>query len=104
MIYWTGSINNVRESLIRSVGQYTRHNSKVKIGITNNHKRRVSEHERSSVKWKVLVVKYKTTSVNFINEIERILIEHHWEYIKNEVAGGGGPDGQGPYYLYVLLK
>lgn len=102
--YWTGSINHVKESLIRSVGQYTRHYRKVKIGITNDPERRAKEHQRGSDKWDKMVVKYETSSVNFINQIERVLIEYHWGYIKNKVGGGGGPDGVGPYYLYVLLR
>lgn len=102
--YWTGSINEVTESLIRSVGQYTRYYNKVKIGITNNPERRAREHQKSSLRWQKMVVKYKTSSVNFINRLEKILIDYHWDYIKNEIGGGGGPDGKGPYYLYVLLK
>ena len=102
--YWTGSINEVTESLIRSVGQYTRHYKGVKIGITNNPERRAGEHSRSGKRWKKMVIKYKTTSINFINRIEQILIDYHWDYIKNEIGGGGGPNGEGPYYLYVLLK
>lgn len=102
--YWTGSLNEVTESLIRSVGQYTRNYKGVKVGITNNPKGRCSAHSRSNFRWKKMIIKYKTSSVNYINQIEKIIIEHHWDYIKNKVGGGGGPDGQGPYYLYVLLK
>ena len=37
--------------------------------------------------------------------MEKALIEHHFDFIENEVNGGGGPNGVcGPYYLYVLLK
>ena len=102
--FCTGSINEVKESLIRSVGQYIRHYSKVKIGITNNPSKRQGEHARSRTKWNKMVVKYKTSSVNFINQIEKIVIDYHWDYIENEIGGGGGPDGEAPYYLYVLLK
>lgn len=102
--YWTGSNNEVIESLIRSVGQYTRHYKSVKIGITHNPDRRSNEHARSTMRWKKMVVKYKTSSINFIKKTEQILIEYHWDFIKNEVGGGGGAEGEGPYYLYVLLK
>ncbi len=51
-----------------------------------------------------MIVKYRTSSVNFINQIEAFLIDRHWDYIKNLVGGGGGANGEGPYYLYVLLK
>jgi hypothetical protein len=36
--------------------------------------------------------------------MEKIQIDYHWEKIVNFVGGGGGPNGFGPYYLYVLLK
>ena len=39
--YWTGNFNDVKSSLIRSVAQYNFHNSKIKIGITNDPERRV---------------------------------------------------------------
>ncbi len=103
--YWTGSLNIVKESLIRSVGQYTRHYSKVKVGITNNPEARTSKHKKNPEKWNTMVVKYRTSSANFVNQLEKIIIDHHWDYIKNEVGGGGGPNAEeGPYYLYVLLK
>ena len=45
------------------------------------------------------------SSVNSINEMEKIIIDHHWEIITNEVSGGGGPNGKTPpYYLYILIK
>ncbi len=102
--YWTGTFNEVSTTLKRSIAQYIRNYKNVKIGITNNPKRRAQEHSASSVKWDKMIVKYHTTSVNYINEMEKILVDHHWSYIKNEVAGGGGPNGEGPYYLYLLLK
>lgn len=66
--------------------------------------RRKREHQRSSKKWERMVVKYKTCSVNSINRIETIFVDHHWEYLQNEVGGGGGPNGNAPYFLYVLLR
>ena len=44
--YWTGGLNQVLESLNRSIGQYHRHYRKVKIGVTNNPERRKREHSR----------------------------------------------------------
>ena len=102
--YWTGSLNQVLETLTRSIGQYIRHYRKVKIGITSNPAKRAYQHNRSKMKWDFMVVKYETSSTNFIKQLERILIDHNWEYIQNEIGGGGGSLGPGKKYLYVLLK
>ncbi len=103
--YWTGSINDVKDSLIRSVAQYVRHYSVVKVGITNDPKRRCGEHLRSGLGWKHMVVKYKTSSVNFVNQLETVIVDHHFDRVANERSGGGGPNGStGPYYLYVIVK
>jgi len=102
--YWTGSINEVKESLIRSVSQYIRHYRKVKIGITNNPERRKIQHQNGTMSWNKMTVKYKTTSLNYIKQLEKILVDYHWDYIKNKVGGGGGIHGEGPYYLYILIK
>ena len=101
--YWTGSVNNVLEHLNRSIGQYKQY-KKIKIGKTNNPKRRVSEHSRNNINWDKMVVLYKTTSVNFVKKLETILVDNNWDYIENEISGGGGPDGEGDQYIYILLK
>ena len=102
--YWTGPINEVERSLISSIAQYIRHYNNVKIGRTNNPSRRFDDHGRSSIGWNIMVVKYKTTSANYINRLEKLLIDRYRPYLLNEIGGGGGPLGDGPYYLYVLLK
>ncbi len=102
--YWKGNFSDVKNCLIRSISQYTRYYESVKVGITCDPKRRINEHNKSNVNWNKMVVKYETVSVRFINEMEKILIDYHWEFIENEIKGGGGPNGKPPYYLYVLLK
>lgn len=102
--YWKGSFTDVKDCLIRSISQYTRYYSVVKIGITCNPKTRMNQHQRSNPKWRKMVVKYETTSVKFINEMEKILINYHREFVINQVNGGGGRNGNPPYYLYVLLE
>ncbi len=102
--YWVGHLTNREQTLRRSVGAYIQHYSLVKVGITCKPERRLKEHQRSNKGWDKMIVKYHTTSVKYINSIEKILIYHHWYYVANEVAGGGGPNGNPPYYLYVLLK
>ena len=103
--YWRGNFNDVKISLIKSIAQYIRRYSTVKIGITSNPQARKNKHNASNIEWKKMIIKYETSSVNYINQMEKILIDHHWDYIANEKGGGGGPNAEtGPYYLYVLLK
>jgi hypothetical protein len=101
----TGAFNDMKEFLLRSIQSYVMHHNSVKVGITCDPDRRFYEHSNSGKRWKKMVVKYETSSVSYINNMEKALIEHHFDFIENEVNGGGGPNGVcGPYYLYVLLK
>ena len=102
--YWSGHITNISFNLRQSINSYIRHYSTVKIGITCNPERRMSEHDRSGIGWEKMIVKYKTSSVSYINEIEKETIDSHWDDITNMVSGGGGPNGNPPYFLYILLK
>ncbi len=103
--YWEGTFRVINNSLKKSISQYTRHHGTVKIGITCNPERRVKEHLKMDLGWEIMVVKYKTSSIKFINKMEKSHIEYQWEFITNQVNGGGGPNGKnGPYYLYLLLK
>jgi len=103
--YWKGNFNEVKLSLIRSIAQYIIHYNHIKIGITSNPNARKNQHQASDLGWSKMIVKYETSSVRYINEMEKLIIDHHWDYIANEKAGGGGPNAKtGPYYLYVLLK
>lgn len=103
--YWEGTFTEIHKILLRSISQYTRHYSKVKIGITNSPERRKREHHKTNHEWDMLVVKYRTSSNNFINKMEALCIEYQKEYVINQRNGGGGPNSEkGPYYLYLLLK
>jgi hypothetical protein len=64
----------------------------------------LNEHSKTGPKWDSMIVKYETTSVNFVNKLEKLLIDNHWDYITNEIGGGGGPTGKGNQYLYILIK
>lgn len=97
-------MNNVLASLNRSIIQYTIKNRKVKIGVTNNPERRMLEHKRSGVKWDYMIVKYETSSIYFVSKLENLLVKKHWDYVVNEIGGGGGAVGLGKQYLYVLIK
>lgn len=101
--YWTGRPNEIIASLNRSVAQYIRNHTEIKIGITNHPERRFKQH-RQNKDWDKMIVKYSTTSIRNVAYLEKALIEYHWAYITNQISGGGGPSGQPPYYLYVLLN
>ena len=100
--YFTGHPNSVKPQLDRSLRAYSGKNSGVKVGITSDPKRRASQHSGDG--WDRLIVKYKTSSVNYINQIEKYLIDHHWDSVTNQRGGGGGPNANGPYYLYFLIR
>ncbi len=103
--YCKGKPAEVNTSLKRSISQYTRHYSNIKIGITCRPKERLREHDKMNLKWEKMIIKYETKSVNFINKIEKEHIDYQWEYVTNLRSGGGGPNGKiGPFFLYVLLK
>ncbi len=103
--YWKGKPSEVNSSLKRSISQYTRNYSNVKIGITCRPEFRLKEHHKMNLKWEKMIIKYETSSINFINKLEKEHIDYQKEFITNIRKGGGGPNGKkGPYFLYVLLK
>ncbi|HNP32593.1 MAG TPA: GIY-YIG nuclease family protein [Flavobacterium sp.] len=99
--YWTGPFEDVKGSLVRNISQYSISNNAIKIGITTDPERRIQEHRRSNLGWKRMVVKYQTSSVSYINVIEEILINYHWEYVNNEKSIFSQAEF---YYLYILIK
>jgi len=103
--YITGSPNTVIESLNRSLGQFKRGNSQVKVGITGrNPQVRFNEHLKEK-NWSRMVIIYKTASINFANIIEEWLVEKHYDELVNKKAGGGSDlSAIGDNYVYVLLK
>lgn len=103
--HWKGSFEAVDEVLRKCISQYTRNHSKVKIGITNKPERRIKQHSKSNLNWEKMIVIYETSSVSFVNKMEKKHISYQMLYVTNQRNGGGGRDGKtGPYYLYVLLK
>ncbi len=101
----TGHINQIIESLNRTIGQYKRY-YKVKIGITGREpQKRYDEHLHANKRWKRMVVVYETKSHSYANKIEEWLVEQHYDEIKNVRSGGGSSLSlKGLNYVYVLLK
>ena len=102
--YWTGHFEDIKGSLIKSISQYSINHNGIKIGITNDPERRIKEHQNNNLGWKKMIVKYQTNSVNYINIMEELLINYHWEYLSNIRGGGGESNAKPPYYLYILIK
>jgi hypothetical protein len=98
----SGAPGNVLPALVRSVGAFSRHYSDVKVGITGrNPQTRFSEHLRVK-EWDKMVVKYKTSSQNFVNKIEDYFIANNRK-LKNEWVGTSHLTESNTYFLYVLL-
>jgi predicted GIY-YIG superfamily endonuclease len=112
--YSTGNLKDRKSELTRALGQYARHYDYIKIGITCDPERRWIEHQnerkRFSDSWLKMVVIYETSSRKYVNEAERLLINHtktaNYNIEKwNDVGGGGGnySEEADKYYLYLLL-
>jgi hypothetical protein len=101
--YWTGCPNDVIGSINRAISQYLIYYKKVKVGITGrNPQERFNEHQNNG-RWNRMVVKYKTSSENFANKVEKYFIETRPE-LKNKWLGYSGLSENGYNYLYVIMK
>lgn len=101
--YWTSTDTKVLESINRSVGQYIRRYTKVKVGMCCNPEQTKKEHCKFNLDWDWMIVKYKTTSVNFITDLKETLKDNNRDCIEN-IRRGKALGINGNYYLYVLLK
>lgn len=104
--YYTGTPVAVLTGLKQSIAQYRKSHTAFKIGITADPNQRWSQHSNSS-DWDRMVVVYKTTSYNFVTQVEKELIAYtfEWDGSENQVGGGGGkPADATVYYVYFLLK
>ena len=96
--YFTGRPQDIISNVLRSISANTRKDRVryFKIGITNGPERRF-RHAYIHDYDKMLVI-YKSTSLNYVSELERELIEHNKELADNLIGGGGGNYGDPPYY------
>ena len=99
----TGDPDDVISSLRRSVGQLARNVGKFKIGRTSDPAARANAREYAEG-YDELIVIYSTTSAEFVNDVERDLIDYFETHsdVSNFRGGGGGPLGRPPYYVYVV--
>ena len=102
--YWQGQFEDILGTFIKSISQYSINHNGIKIGITNDPEKRLKEHITSNVGWKKMIIKYETTSINYINVMEELLINYHWEILSNIRGNVGETHKTPPYYLYIVIK
>lgn len=101
---YTGWPKDICSMLNISVGQYQRHYINVKVGITYNPRQRFYQHidRNPEMHWERMIVKYKTSSVENANIVEKWFIENRPE-LTNLWTGNSPMSGEGPFYVYFLL-
>lgn len=97
----TGTPGQVETTIKKKVSQFASQNSAIYVGKTSG---RSGLQERYNNKYKdqrfdSIVPIYKTSSAANARKVEALAIEHakagYGKKVKNAVAGGGGPDGNG---------
>lgn len=104
--YNTGHLSHLETQLRRRVTGFAKWWVRIKIGITNYPEKRAQEHYSDDPRWNKMIVLWETSSIKQAREAERSLTDWTWYYKGNraKVAGGGGKEGEKPYYLYILLS
>jgi len=72
-----------------------------KVGITNNPYARAANY---GDQYDEMIVVYQTTSDKNLRELETLLTDYYAGHSDNQNDGGAGPRGQGPYFLYVVVR
>jgi len=72
-----------------------------KVGITNNPYARAANY---GSEYDEMILVYETSSDKNLREVERILTAYYTGWSDNRNDGGGGRRGDGPYYVYVVLR
>ena len=103
----SGWPSQLDERMKKRIGAYTRYSSAFKIGITNWPERRKREYERNNARhYSEMIVLYETSSRSHAGHMETQLIDQNWDRLelRNQIGGGGGPHGEGWYYLYIVRR
>ena len=75
-----------------------------KIGITCDPDARAALYRNKEPGYREMVVLYRTASDDHVRQMERELTVWFRDDSDNERFGGAGPQGQAPYYLYIVLR
>ncbi len=99
----TGRPGDILSTMLRKNSALTRENRVrwFKIGITNSPMKRFNGHKRH---YDVMILIYRSLSINYVRDLEWELIEHNREFADNFIGGGGGRGGGPPYFMYVVVK
>ena len=81
------------------VHTYQKDSLSMYIGITSDYQERAEAH---ASEYDEMILIYRTAFEKNVRVLERDLTEHYQEYLDNENAGGGGPLGDPPHYLYIV--
>jgi antirestriction protein ArdC len=99
-----GRITDIKTSLNRALGQYSRYYNKLRIGITIDPDRRWAESEHES--WRKMIILYETTSKKYALDSKRYLLSYlrHSPSWKVPISSPGAklPDSS-LYYVYALI-
>ena len=102
--YIMGWPKHVQTGLRRSIAAYAWGCTSFKIGITSAPWNRFTAPDYSM--YDRMVVLYRTDSERFIRDMERSLVDYFCGHpdCDNVNAGGGGPMGEPPIYLYIVMR
>ena len=101
----TGFPTAVIDTLNRKIGQYKRHYTSIKVGITGQEPAERFAQHLQAFDWEKMIVIYSSQSEKNCNQIEAMLVECHYNDLTNVRQGGGSElRERGKNYVYVLLK
>ena len=100
---WPSNLTTINNRL----GALRRWSRSFKIGITNSPEARIAHYESTEPRrYGEMRVIYRTSSrTNAVKLEKRLVGRYRYDPLnKNERDGGGGPHGNGAYYLYVVRR
>lgn len=75
------------------------------VGASSTYPTRFSQHSRTLLDCRAMVVAYRTGSFEKAVRLERGLIAETWDYNVNEKKGGEGlVAGKSDYYIYFIIE
>lgn len=88
-------------TLMNSIMDYTAQYTEVKIGITHNLDQRLAHYKRDSNNWNAMIVKHETTSLPFIQRLDRILSIFYDDYLDK---GDYRSNAAERFHVYVVVR